>query len=60
MLSLIEQVFLVLLSFSEFLATKCVLLNDEPCMIRHTIIDLNSIDLKYYLFMIGISVIVLS
>ena len=60
MLSLIEQVFLVLLSFSEFLATKCVSLNDEPCMIRHTIIDLNSIDLKYYPFMIGISVIVLS
>ena len=60
MLSLIEQVFFVLLSFSEFLATKCVSLNDKPCMIRHAIIDLNSIELKYYLFVIRISVIVLS
>ena len=52
--------FFVLLSFSEFLATKCVSLNDKPCMIRHNIIDLNSIELKYYLFVIRISVIVLS
>ena len=29
---LIKQVFIVLLSFSESLATKCMSLNIEPCM----------------------------
>ena len=36
MFSLIEQVFIVLLSFSDSLArdrTKCLFLNDEPCMV---------------------------
>ena len=41
MFSLIKQVFIVLLSFSEHLTTKCVSLNDEPCMIKPTVIDLN-------------------
>ena len=40
---------IVLLSFSESLATKCVSINDEPCMI---VIDLNPFELKYYPFMI--------
>ena len=31
MFSLIKQVFIVLLSFSSSLATKCVSLNNEPC-----------------------------
>ena len=35
-----------LLSFSEFLATKCVSLNNEPCMIRPFLIDLNPVELK--------------
>ena len=48
MFSLVEQVFIVLLSFSESLATKCLFLNDEPCMVRPTLIDLNSVKLKYY------------
>ena len=30
---------------------KQVSLNDESCMVRYTIIDLNSVELKYYLFM---------
>ena len=34
---------IVLLSFSESLATKCVSLNNEPCMARPTLIDLNPV-----------------
>ena len=49
MFSLIKQVFIVLLSFSKSLAIKCVSLNNEPCMIRPTLIDLNPAELKYYL-----------
>ena len=52
MFSLIKQVLIVLLSYSEFLATKQVSLNDEPCMVRPTLIHLNSVELKYYPFMI--------
>ena len=55
MFTLIKQVFIVLLSFSSSLASKCVLLNDEPCMIRPTLIDLNPVGIKYYLFMISIN-----
>ena len=33
MFSVIKQVFIVLLSFSESLATKGLFLNDEPCMV---------------------------
>ena len=46
MFSLIKQVFTVLLSFSETLAhdwTKCMILNDEPCIVRPTIIDLDPV-----------------
>ena len=53
MLSLIKQVFIVLLSFSISLATKCLSLNDEPCMVRPTLVDLNPVELKYYPFMIS-------
>ena len=63
MFSLIKQVFIVLLSFSSSLAraakvsdqTKCVLLNDEPCMIRPSFIDLNLVTLNYYSFMISLN-----
>ena len=41
----------ILSSFSESLFTKCLSLNDESCMVRYTLIDLNSVELKYYLFM---------
>ena len=47
MFSLIKQVFIVLLSFSESLATKCLFLNDEPCLVRPTLINLNPMELKY-------------
>ena len=50
MFSIIKQVFTVLLSFSSSLArdqTKCLFLNDEPCMVIPTLIDLSPVDLKY-------------
>ena len=49
--SLNKQVFIVLLSFSEPLTAKCLFLNDEPCMVGPTLIDLNSVDIKKYPFM---------
>ena len=57
MFSLIKQVFTVFLSFSSSLArdrTKCLSLNNERCMFRPTLIDLNPIELKYYPFMISL------
>ena len=57
MFSLIKQVFIVLLYFSESFArerTKCFSLNDKPCMVRPTVIDLNPIELKYYPFLISL------
>ena len=47
--------FIVLLIFSESLAlnqTKCLFFNDEPCMVRPNLIDLNPVEIKYYPFMI--------
>ena len=58
MFSLIEQVFIVLLSFSSSLAhdrTKCLPLNDEPYMVRLTLINLNPAEFKYYPFMISLN-----
>ena len=46
--------FIILLSFSSSLATKCVSLNDEPCIVRSTIIDLNPVELKCYPFIISL------
>ena len=46
--------FIVLLSFSSSVANKCVSLNDEPCMVRPILIDLNPIELKYYPFVISL------
>ena len=57
MFTLIKQVFIALLSFSISLArdrTKCLFLNDEPCMVRPTLVDLNHIELKYYPLMISL------
>ena len=45
MFSFIKQVFIVLLSFSSSLActanvqTKCLSLNNQPCMVRPTLIS---------------------
>ena len=44
--------FIVLLGFSGYLATKCVFLTNEPCMIRSTLIDLKRVEVNYYSFMI--------
>ena len=33
--------------------TKWLSLNDEPCMDRHSLIDLNSVELKYHPFRIS-------
>ena len=54
MFSLIKQIFIVLLSFSSSLATKCLSFNNEPCMVRPTLVDLNPVALKYYPFMINL------
>ena len=43
MFSRTRQVFIVLLSFSFSASTKCLLLNDEPCTLRSTLIELNPI-----------------
>ena len=53
MFSLIKYVFIVLLSFRESLATNCLFSNDEPCMVRATIINMNPAEVKYFPFMIS-------
>ena len=45
MFSPIKQVLIALLSFSKSLARKCLFLNDEPCMVRPTFIDMNPVEL---------------
>ena len=54
MFRLIKQLLIALLSFSESLATKCALLNNEPCMTRTFRINSNPVELKYYPFMISL------
>ena len=46
--------FIVLLSFRKSLAAKCMSLNNEPCMARPTLIDLNPTELNYYPFVISL------
>ena len=54
MFRLIKQVLMiVLLGFSRLLATECISLNNEPCMIRLTFIDLNHVELNHYLCIIS-------
>ena len=54
----LKQVCIVLLRISNSLArvtnvrTKCMSLNDESCVVRSTVIDLNAVELKYFLFII--------
>ena len=55
MFTLIKQVLIVLLRFSESLAIKCLFLNDEPCMARPILIDMNPVQLKCYLFIISLN-----
>ena len=62
MFSFIKQVFIVLLSFSSSLTrvakvsdqTKCLSLNDEPCMVKPIFTGLNTVERKYYSFMISL------
>ena len=52
------SLFIVLLTFSRSLArdwTKCLFLNDEPCMVRPALIDLYPVELKYYPFIISLN-----
>ena len=49
------SLFIALLSFSEFLATKCLFLNDKPSMVRPTLIDINPVELNYNPFMISLN-----
>ena len=35
--------------------TKCLFLNDETCMVRPTVIDMNPNSFKYYPFMISLN-----
>ena len=54
MFSFIKQVFIVLSSFSEYLAIKYMSLYDEPCMVWPTFYNLNPVELKYYPFMVSL------
>ena len=54
MFRFIKEVFIALLSFCKSLATKLTSLNDDPCMIRPTLVDLNSIELNHYSFMTSV------
>ena len=49
--------FTVLLSSLAHVADirKCLFLNDEPCVVRPTLIDMNPNELKYYPFMISLN-----
>ena len=49
--------FIVLLSSLAHVAdlTKCLFLNDESCMVRPTLIDMNPNELKYYPCMISLN-----
>ena len=60
MFSLLKQMLIVLFSFTSSLArvaivrTKCLSLNDNLCLVRSSLIDLNHAELKYYPFMINL------
>ena len=49
---------IVLLSFSESLVrnrTKCMFLNNEPCMVRPILIYMNLVEHKYYPFIFSLN-----
>ena len=54
MFKFIRQAFIVLSSLSVLLATNCIPLNNEPYIARPTLIDWNSSELHYYLFMFSL------
>ena len=53
MLTLVKQVFIALLSFSGSLTTTCKFLNNEPCITRSTLVDLDPDDISHYKFMVN-------
>ena len=46
--------FIELLRFDGSLTTKCMSLNNELCMTRPTLVDLNFVKFNYFSFMIGL------
>ena len=54
MFKYIQQDFILLLNFSVWLARKCISLNNEPCLVRPPVIDLNPKKVLYYPFMISL------
>ena len=43
------------MNFSSSLVTRCQFLNDETCMVRPALIDIDPSELRYYLFMISLN-----
>ena len=56
MFLLIKLLFIVLLKFIKSLATKCVPLNNKPCIAIPILVDLNPVELNYYPFMISLDI----
>ena len=54
MFLVIKKTFIGLLSFNKSLANECMSLNNEHCKTRLTLIDLDSVQLSYYPFMISL------
>ena len=55
MFSLIKDLFVVLLSFSDSLTIRCLFLNDQPRMVIPTLIDMSTVELIYYPLMISLN-----
>ena len=51
----IKQVFMLLMSFSESLVSKCVPLNNDPCIVTPTFINLNTVEPNFFPFMISLN-----
>ena len=51
---MLNKFLITFLSFSRSLATKCVLLNNETCMIRRTFLNLNPDELNYYALIVSL------
>ena len=56
MFTFINQVFISLLRFSGSLATKCISLNNKPCLLEPPVIGINLIELHYYPFIIRLDI----
>ena len=54
MFKYVKQAFTALLSFPRSLVTKCLSLNNVPCLARSTLIDLNPDELHYYPLMVSL------